>query len=194
MNFNVPLPWNAVLKSIASLQQMPTSEGSAALSTLPADIRKLSLFSARTNSASYLEHVRATVQDYTDGKINMATAVMKCQEFLRSVGYAPETGFPGEPEVPPAKTLLQNLASSPRIKLVIKTLATRAQSTAYLSAGMSENSLYAFPCWEFRRLGFRKSPRGESGKENDPDWQERWVRSGGTLYDGRMIASKDDDV
>ena len=194
MLFDSPLPWPEVVKFLAGLRATPTASGSAELSTLPAEIRQLSLFSARTTSAGYLEHVRQILQDYTAGKINMADAVMKCQEWLRHAGYTPEGGFPGEEPTPPANTLLQNLASSPRIKLVVETLARRAQSTANLEQGMSASRRYNFPCWEFHRRYYKRVPRGSTGKDNDPAWQERWVRSGGTLYDGRMIATKDDDV
>lgn len=194
MTFDAPIPFLDAIKRIVGLKAMPTDQGSAALSSLPADIRKLALFSARTTNAAYLEKVRDVLSRYANGEINMATAKMELQQWLKTAGYNPESGFPGDSSVPPAATQLQNLASDGRIKLVVETLARHAQSAAYLQQGMDEDGLFDFPCWEFRRLYWRRVPRGESGKENDPDWQERWVRSGGTLYDGRMIATKDDDV
>jgi hypothetical protein len=195
MTFDAPMPWMEVLKAISGLTAKPTSAGSAELSTLPKDVRALSLFSARTTSAEYLSHVREVLQEYSAGKINMATATMKLQEWLAKLGYTPEGGFPGhEGEVPPAATQLQNLASAPRIKLVIETLARHAQSAAYLQGGMDADSRYNWPAWEFLRLHHSRIPRGSTGRENDIGWQERWIRSGGKLYEGRMIATKDDDV
>ena len=194
-----PLPSPEALKLIAQLQAMPTDQGSAALSALSADIRKLSLFSARTTRAHYLFFVRTILEDYAAGKINMATAVMKCQEWLKNIGYSPEKGFPDVTGqgVPPASTLLQNLASSPRIELVIDTLTRRAQSTAWLQKTNTEDANFNYPCWQFLRLYSRLVPRGSSDREDDPSWEERWVRSGGTLYgpgNNIMIATKDDEV
>jgi hypothetical protein len=81
-----------------------------------------------------------------------------------------------------------------RIKLVVETLARHAVNGAYMQAGQSAARLFNFPCWEYLRLYARRVPRGSTGHESDLGWQERWVRSGGELYGGRMIAAKDDEV
>jgi hypothetical protein len=200
MIFDAPLPWLEVLRLIAGKAAMPTAQSSLEISGLPAELRASSLFSARTTNAAYLEEVRQIMQQVANGAMNTADAKMNLQAWLRKVGYSPTTGFSGdEPgRIPPAVPgSLQDLSSDKRIKLVIETGASQAQSAAYFAKGMGADALFNFPCWRFRRFYARAHPRGESGKDNDPDWNERWVRSGGSLCgpDGTwMVATKDDDV
>lgn len=185
---------NAIIKMLADKTIMPTDLPSAALSDLPKEIRQMSIFSARTTSAVYLAKVQKVLQDFAAGKINMATAKMELQQALRDMGYTPDGGFPGETKVPPANTILQNLASDKRITLVVETLVSRAQGTAYAQAGMAPSRLYQYPCWELVRVFWKKHPRGSTDREGDLSWQERWLQCGGKLYEGRMIAKKDDDI
>ena len=195
MTFDAPLPWAELQAKISGLTVVPTGAGSAEISTWPKQIRAVSLFSARTNSAHYLGAMRQILEDYTQGKINLATAQLRAQEWLEQLGYSPKTGFAGEAPTPPANTWLQNLASDQRIKLVVETLGRHALATGMAEHHNSPNLRHTYPCWEFLRLYFRKHPRGEGESAVDLGWPERWVRCGGELADGeRMIARKDDEI
>jgi len=192
--FDAPLPWADILKRIAGLDILPTTEGSAEISAWMKDVRRAGLFSARTNSARYLKEIQPILADYVSGKINLATAQLKMQEWLQKLGYTPDGGFPGGASVPPANSLLQNLASDERTKLVIETISRHALSTGMAQRQNTPSLLHGFPCWEFLRLYWRKHPRGETDKDNDEGWPQRWARCGGEFYDGRMIARKDSDL
>jgi hypothetical protein len=121
------------------------------------------------------------------GEINIATGRAQLQDKLKELDYNPERGFPGDEPVPPAEAgSLRDLSSNKRLKLVLETQTSQAQAFAQREAGMDESERFQFPAWELVRFEARV-------KERD-DWDERFVRAGGSLVDGRMIALKDDPV
>lgn len=158
------------------------------------EARKLSLFSARNTCAECLEDFRAPLLDYINGKTNEATCRQEMQKILDQYGYTPEKGFK-EGEVPSAdEGSLRDLSSDKRVKLVIETNARLAANTAFMQAGQDPDRLDNYPAWELVRVYLRRVPRGSSEKDSDLGWDERWVRAGGKLVDGRMVARKDDPI
>lgn len=89
----------------------------------------------------------------------------------------------GAPEGDTGK--LTDIASRRRLELIYNFQTTDATEYARFTVGQDSSLLEAFPCQEFLRVEDRKVPR---------DWIRRWVDAGGSLYDGRMIASKDDPI
>jgi hypothetical protein len=195
MMFDAPQPWSVILRLLADKVALPTNQSSDQLTALTRDIRKMSLYSARTTSAAYLEEVREQLQLLAEGKINLATARQNLQLWLDQVGYNPETHFGDDATIPAAdENSLRDLSSDKRIKLMLETNMRLAANTAYMTAGSEPDNLAAFPCWELVRIYWRRVPRGTTEHDLDLGWPERWVRSGGRLYDGRMIARKDDPI
>jgi hypothetical protein len=204
MIFAHPTPFTEALRKLAGLDAMPTDLGSADLRKLDAGLRERSLFSARTNSAGYLQEVRDQLASLLGGETNMATARAALQDKLDALGYHPERGFSGEENthIPPAgQGALQDLSSNGRLQLMLETNMRQVANFGYREQGNTSSALFQFPCWELVRLYPREVPRGEKvGKggavEPDPEnaWTARWQEAGGTLTDGRMIARKDDPI
>jgi hypothetical protein len=186
MIFREPIPFAEALQSLRARTILPTNLSSAELTQLAADVRQKSLFSARTTNAGYLEEVRGKIDALLSGETNEATARAQLQDVLDRLSYAPETGFPGEDAVPPAQQgELRDLSSDKRIRLVLETNLRQAANFGFQRQGQDDLARWQFPAYELIRL----EPR-----EEERDWQERFVRAGGELYDGRMIALKDADV
>jgi hypothetical protein len=197
MTFDAPIPFREAMNWIAGKITTPTDQSSAEIaSTWTKEARALSLYSARTNEAAYLEEIRVALQHMHDGTWNEATARQHLQLWCDKLGYTPENGWPGQTQVPPALVdSLRDLSSDERIKLVIETGVRMASNTAYMAAGtMDPDRLKRYPAWELVRVYSKKHPRGSTDKDTDLGWRERWVRAGGRLIDGRMVARKDDPI
>lgn len=199
MNFDSPIPFDQALKivrdKIATGTDLSSQEIAASWTK---EARALSLFSARTTCAEYLDEARQPLLDFIAGKINEAQCRQRMQAELEKFGYTPEGGFPDQPNaVPPATAgSLRDLSSDRRVKLVIETISRLAANTAFMTAGQDPDALYDYPCWELVRVYLREHPRGESESPIDLGWPERWARAGGELAgpDNRMIARKDDEI
>ena len=80
---------------------------------------------------------------------------------------------------------LTDIASRRRLELIYNFQTTDAAEFTRHVVGQNAGVLDAFPCQELVRVQQRKEPR---------DWLSRWTGAGGQLFDGRMIARKDDDI
>jgi hypothetical protein len=166
---------------------MPTGQSSAELRGVDADIRMRSLFSARTTNAQYLQAISDGVGSLLAGDDNEATVRARMQDMLDLLAYDPTKGFPGDKEIPPAELgSLRDLSSERRVRLVLETQERQMANAGLAKAGNDGLRLRQFPAWEFVRIYQRKEERA--------NWQERFVRAGGKLFAGRMIARKDAQV
>jgi hypothetical protein len=120
-----------------------------------------------------------------EGRAKETDARQDLKAILRSLDYQPAKGKEGT---------LEDLSSDARLNLTVQTSADLARSYGQREGGMTEATLDEWPCMELKRAETREVPRGT--KEGYPDqyWQRKWKKLGGTLYDGRMICSKDDPI
>ncbi|MEM8550615.1 MAG: hypothetical protein AAGF10_07470, partial [Verrucomicrobiota bacterium] len=81
---------------------------------------------------------------------------------------------------------LTDITSGRRLGLIYDFNVTDAREHARYKMGQDPDVLEAFPAQEFKRVASRERPRG--------NWPERWQAAGGKLYNGRMIALKNDPV
>lgn len=156
---------------------------------MTAALRRRSLFSARTTNAGILQDIGDGLDRLLSGETNEAAVRAWVQDRYDELGYTPEQGFPGDEGklIPPAERgSLRDLSSDRRVKLMLETNLRQAANHAYREQGMDELARWQFPCWELVRIYTRKEERS--------NWEERWVRAGGQLFVGRMIARKDDAV
>lgn len=168
---------------------LPTHLSSAELRSLDADVRRRSVFSARTTNLQYTQAIKDIVDQLAAGEINEATGRNILQTTIDLLGYDPAVGFPGDAlkGIPPAEVgTLRDLSSGKRIKFVLDTQERLVSNYGHWTAGQDDLARFAFPAYELVRI----FPRD---KERD-DWPERWVRAGGELLEGRMVAAKDDPV
>lgn len=192
-------PINQAIEIARARKVLPTALSSVELRVaIRKDVRRRSVFSARTTSVAYLENMRAIVADYVAGKTDQAQARLKLKLALARLGYDPTTGFPDGSPVPPALAgSLRDLSSDKRLNLILSTQWGIAYGTARAQRETTPERLVLFPAWELRRKEFRQVPRGlqADAKGNvsqvpGDSWQERWVAAGGQLVAGRMVAWK----
>jgi hypothetical protein len=120
--------------------------------------------------------MEARIRKLLQGETDFATMRLRAKEELQALGYRPEAGDEGT---------IKDLSSNQRIKLQHETNVEMAQGYGYWAEGQNPDVLDEWPCSELYRAEDRKEKR---------NWQERWVRAGGKLFAGRMIARKDDQV
>lgn len=197
MTFEEPIPFAEAVETLRARQLLPTDLGTAALRQLDAGLREVSLFSARTTKAAPLQKAKDVLEQLLQGTTNVATARMEMQDLYDELGYTPEGGFPGDVGlgIPPAEPgELRDLSSNKRIDLLLETNLRLEANRALQRRGQTDFALYAWPCYELVRIYPRRVPRGEEEPTPSEGWPERWEQCGGSFYDGRMIARKDDDI
>jgi hypothetical protein len=175
---------------------MPTQLGTAELRALDASLRNQSFFSAQTlltdllqtyrdRIAGVLQPVPAAGEATT--QFNPAYIRQDIKKLLAEMGYAPEPGQAGT---------LQDLSSSARINLVVKTNTELAQGQGLWIANQNPVILDEWPAQELFRAESRDKPR---------EWMQRWrlagdqtgspIGTGWTITpDERMIALKNHDI
>lgn len=150
------------------------------------EIRAMSVYSARTTNALYLQVVKNVIDQLLAGEMDLPLAQLTLQRAIKALGYTPEGGFPdSDVPVPPAiEGSLRDLSSFRRQDLLLKT-----QLELHWGAGQKmrgQDTLESWPAWELVRV---IQPRGEKRR-----WKERFEQAGGELLDGRMVAHKNDPV
>ncbi len=160
---------------------LPTSLGTEEIrAKYAAEILRRSVFSARMESARYLERVREICARILEGKTDQATARAELLKTLEAMGHSPQD-----------EGGLTNPASARRLNLIVDTQRQMAASVAQV-ATQTKDSLYDFPAWELTRFVGKRVPR--------PDWAKRWAAAGdacgwdGALRGKRMIALKSSPI
>lgn len=154
-----------------------TSDDWASIST---GIKDRAFFSSRVESVRFLDVCRTRIAELLDGARNQdgaitsrAQVVSDIMRAARESGIATGTGKLTDP------------GSVSRANVIIDTNAGMA---AGYTAAIQSNTLgarLAFPAQELIRIEERQVPR---------NWSARWTAAGGHLYQGRMIALKEDSV
>jgi hypothetical protein len=203
MIFTEPTDFTEAMRLAASRSLLPTDLSSREIrDRFESDILRRAVFSARTDSALYLQEVEDELEEYLSGKTNLATVRKNLLEKLDELGYTADQGFAESAgAVPPAeKGSLRDLASRGRLDLMVTTQARQQMNRGYIERWTDPAQRSAFPAWELVRIAPRQVPRGlkrtKAGIVPDPgnDWPSRWEKAGGSFYGGRMIALVDDPV
>lgn len=195
MIFSGPVPFAEAIAAAAGKGLLPTSLDSNGIRQLAREVREKSLLSARNTHEGILSTIRTQIDGLLKGEFNEATARATIQDALDAVGYTPEAGFSdAEPgAIPPAaRGTLRDLSSDERVRLVLDTNMAQAQNYGFKLQGMDPDALWQYPAFELVREEVREVPRGEM--PGTQGWPERFVRAGGRLVDGRMIALKSDPI
>lgn len=200
-----PVEMRDALRSVAAKRAMPLAFSSREIQEqLPADIARVSFFSARTTLKGYLSEsqaligrlVQPDVITQPDGtlrrvgrgeSINPAQVRTAMQRHLRDLGYTAAEGEEGT---------LKDLASDRRVNLIINTQTQMARGFARERAVQSDAIRTAFPADRM----YRALPRDE--KRN---WQSRWNQArarlgsatqatAATSQAGPFVAPKNDPI
>ncbi len=210
--FTQPVSFGEAIQFALGKRILPTSLDSNGIRELSREVREKSLFSARTTHEGYLGEIQQKIDGLLKGEFNEATARAELQDALDQIGYDPDLGgFPspggeggrrpdeGGPQTPERSPMspsqrgsLKDLSSDKRIRLVLDTNLAQAQNYGFKLQGQDPDSLWQYPAYELIREEVREVPRGEM--PGTAGWDERFVRAGGTLVDGRMIALKSDPI
>lgn len=188
MTFTTPIPFQQALDQLAARDLLPTSAGSRQLrDELGPQLRERAWFSARVTETRFLDRMRDVITRLTSPaaqlaqgarRINRADARLALKQQLAEIGWDPT-----EKGVVPGS--LQDLTSDGRLNLIIDTNKAFANGYGDWAAGQDPDILDAFPAQELIRVVDAEQPR---------DWVSRWLEAGGQLFDGRMIAPKNDPI
>jgi hypothetical protein len=143
-------------------------------------LKRRAFFSARVESARFLQEARQQVADYLaanprfDGALtSRASAISEIMAKAREQGISTGTGAVTDP------------GSVARAKVIVDTNADLASGYVGYVSGASKGARLAFPAQELVRVEERQAKR---------DWSGKWQAAGGKFYAGRMIALKEDPV
>jgi hypothetical protein len=188
MLIDAPISFDAAIKLRKVKSLLPTELGSAELAEIPVELRERAMFSARNHYAEILQALddraglmlepKTVLRDghpVTTG-IDLATARLDIKQLLGEIGYVPDEEDQGT---------LKDLSSDRRINLVYKMNVEMAQGYGAWEQGQDPDALDAFPAQELFRAEGREKPR---------DWFDIWTAAGGQIFDGRMIALKNDPI
>lgn len=174
-----PITTSDAIQSRRIRRLLPTSAASAELAELAPEILERAVFSARNIYADVLAEIDTSLQQVMSGDLDQASMRVAMRKALKATGYDPEAlGItPGS---------LLDLSSMQRLNLVIDMQTKQAAGYMQFAQANDPLELDLYPCWELVRHASRIKER--------TDWPERFVRAGGRLTNGRMIARKDDPV
>ena len=154
-----------------------TSDDWASIST---GIKDRAFFSSRVESVRFLDVCRTRIAELLDGARNQdgaitsrAQVVSDIMRAARESGIATGTGKLTDP------------SSVSRANVIIDTNAGMAAGYTAAIQSNTFGARLAFPAQELIRIEERQVPR---------NWSTRWTAAGGHLYQGRMIAMKEDPV
>jgi hypothetical protein len=193
--FDIPVSLTDAVQALRRKELMPTSLSSAELRQLASSVRNQSLFSSRTLMTDLLDKYKTVLDSViqpqeVDGVLkgmNPAKARATISDFLKQMGYTPEPGKEGT---------LQDLASSLRINLVIKTNTQTAQGAGlFLQQNSNPDVVDLYPAAELYRI---------EDKTKERNWKLRWnlaaqvandPRAAGALgRSGRFVALKSSGI
>lgn len=149
-----------------------TGLDTAGLRKLSAAVRGSAAYTARGTSLVFAQAIKEVVDDITNDNIGESEGIVRLIHALRSLGYTPEGGFPGELAVPPALPgTLQDISSNRRLALIIRTQVDLMIGRGEQMRGHELAAARSFPAWEL----IRKMPVTVAR-----DWPARWHLAGGT--------------
>lgn len=121
-----------------------------------------------------------------------ATLVADIQALLDRIGYQAREGTEGT---------IKDLRSFKRLELIADVQLRMATGYGQLKRWTDPTSMLLYPAAEFKRLEWRRVPRGSVVKAGEVSldtgryWHDRWVAAGGKVYGrGRLLALMDDPV
>lgn len=206
MLFDQPISIDTALKHQHAKAVLPTSLSSSEIQQqLSAEIRRHSVFSARTTHEGYIKDFSRmlknlvsgdTVEDPATGELrpraagegfNPSLVRTRMQNYLKEIGYTPDTGTEGG---------LTDLSSDKRVDLIIDTQTKMAQGYARNEAAQDPDVLEDFPADEMYR-----QRRSKVSRDWDIIWNTKRSELGdatsaslATGKDGPFVALKNDPI
>ena len=154
---------------------------SAEWASFSAAVKDRAFFSANVESVRFLDTARTRVAELLSAAKNpdSDTFVSRAQVVSDIMRAARESG------IARGTNLITDPGSAARANVIIDTNAGLAAGYAKAEISNSYGARLAFPAQELVRIEERLKPR---------DWRSTWIKHGGKLFSGRMIALKDDPI
>lgn len=141
---------------------------------IEARVNDACFFSSKVSDAKLLEKMRDYIAEAAEGKRFRGRADFIAT--MRALMGASKTKDSGK---------LTDITSVRRLGLIFDFQQERLSAQLFLAQGEDEDHAWAFPCLELIRVSPRDNPR---------NWKARWTEAGGKLYDGRMVALRNDPI
>ncbi|MBR5623237.1 MAG: hypothetical protein IKW49_08645 [Opitutales bacterium] len=152
----------------------PSGLTTAQRALIDARVNDACFFSSKVSDAKLLEKMRTYIAEAAEGKRFRNRA-----DFIREM-----RAYFGKSRTKDSGKLT-DITSSRRLGLIFDFQQERLSAEIFLAQGEDQDHAWAFPCLELIRVSQRMVPR---------DWRARWKEAGGKLYDGRMIALRNDPI
>lgn len=189
MKLYAPAPLASAIAALKKKALMPANLSSYdfdRISQAAPQLLDQSLFSARTTDLSYLSKMADGLMDLVDpdsaraaGRLpSKAEFRLAMRDALKSIGY--DAGTAGVP-----RGSIKDLASDSRLNLIAEMQTDFQYGKGGWESDQDPILLELWPAQELFRLEEREKKR---------DWISRWTEAGGELFDGRMIALKNDPI
>lgn len=173
-----PQPYDSAVARLAEKSPVASALTSAQWAQMPAALRDRAFFSARVEQLRVVAEMQKKIQESLSILSSPDRAYMDRSKFVADMrqflGAAP--GDSGK---------LTDLSSRRRLELVYDWQKEDAREFARWNASQDPDLLDSFPAQELLRVETREKTR---------NWIQRWRENGGQLYEGRMIALKDDPI
>lgn len=141
---------------------------------IEARVNDACFFSSKVSDAKLLEKMHDYIVEAAEGKRFRGRADFIAT--MRALMSASKTKDSGK---------LTDITSVRRLGLIFDFQQERLSAQLFLAQGEDEDHAWAFPCLELIRVSPRDNPR---------NWKARWTEAGGKLYDGRMVALRNDPI
>ena len=172
-----PTSQQEALRYLAEKQLMPTRLRTWQLEQLPVELRQRSFFSAAVTMTEILDEALTQVKLIAAQETDRAEARLAIRAILAKLNYAPDEGDEGT---------IKDLRTDHRLNLILDTNVAQANGYGEHQAQNDTDVHLLYPALElYRAGGMPEQPR---------PWLEKWVRAGGKLYEGRMIAMRNDEI
>lgn len=171
-------PADRILQKILVTSSIPSKDWEK----IRVGLRDRAFFSSRIESAKFLADSRKTIADLLSGAQTERGTIATRDDAIKAIREnatrlsLPKTG----------KSTLTDPTSRSRAAVIVDTNAGLASGYVRHEQNMTLGARLAFPAQEFVRVRPSQHPR--------TDWSERWVRSGGKIYGGRMVALVESSV
>ena len=152
----------------------PSGFTTAQRALIDARVNDACFFSSKVSDAKLLEKMRTYIAEAAEGKRFRNRA-----DFIREM-----RAYFGRSRTKDSGKLT-DITSSRRLGLIFDFQQERLSAEIFLAQGEDQDHAWAFPCLELIRVSQRMVPR---------PWRDRWKEAGGKLYDGRMIALRNDPI
>lgn len=190
--FTSPLPFDLAVRRLESRTPVASRLNTQEWQAIGLGLRDRAFFSARVDDIRTVAALQSKIREAL--KLTRNGAFMDRSKFIAEMrnflGAAP--GDTGE---------LTDITSAKRLGLIYDFNIEDAMEHGRWLARQDPDILAMYPCSELIRVesrkvprGFKRGPGGVLIEVPEESWEVRWVRAGGKLYNGRMIARKDDPI